>query len=197
GSTATDSKSPPSLFLLGSKNPEQLAAALKSIFAFVNPQAGAPKEREFLGRKIVSVPVPALPLPMAEPSKPGTPRLLSYASSGGYLAMSTEPSMLEEYLRSSESQGKALRETPGLTEATQKVGGKGTGLFGYENQAETVRAQFEMLRKSSGSGTNASPFNLLPGILGMSSPEKNFKDWMDFSLLPAFDKLAKYFYFTV
>src|SRR5438552_12080830 len=105
--------------------------------------------------------------------------------------MSTEPSMLEEYLRSSESQGKALREAPGLTEATQKVGGKGTGLFGYENQAETMRAQLELLKKDSGSGTNtiANSLSFLPGLMGMSSPEKSFKDWMDFSLLPNFDKI--------
>jgi hypothetical protein len=60
-----------------------------------------------------------------------------------------------------------------------------------------MRAQFEMLKKNSASATNAGALSLLPGVLGMSGPEKNFKDWMDFSLLPAFDKVSKYFHFTV
>src|SRR5206468_156625 len=58
GSSPADLSSPPSLFLLGSKNPEQLAAAFKSILVFINSSGGAPTEREFLGRKIVSVPMP-------------------------------------------------------------------------------------------------------------------------------------------
>jgi len=33
--------------------------------------------------------------------------------------------------------------------------------------------------------------------LGIPSPEKNIKEWMDFSLLPPYEKIAKYFYFTV
>jgi len=135
---------------------------------------------------------------MAGPSKPTAPRTLNYASSGGYIAFSTDASMLEEFLRSSDSQAKTLRETPGLTDATQKVAGKGTGWFGYENQAETMRTVLELMKKDSGSGTNAAnAFNFLPGLMGMSSPERNFKEWADFSLLPNFDKISKYFTFNV
>jgi hypothetical protein len=148
-----------------------------------------PKEREFLGRKIYSQAAPVLPIPTANPSAPGT---LHYAASGSYVAITTEPSMLEEYLRSSDSQQKKLRETPGLAEATAKVGGSSTGLFGYENQAETTRTMFELLRKSAAS-TNS---NAAPGIPAWN-PESAFEKWMDFSLLPSFDKIAKYFYFTV
>ncbi len=197
GSTAAQLKSPPSLLLLGSPNADQLAAALKTVLVFLGQQTGAPAEREFLGRKIFSVPLPAFPLPMADVSKPAAPRTLTYAAGGGYVAMSTDPSMVEEYLRSSESQAKALRETSGLVEASQKVTGPGTGLFGYQNQAETMRATFQALKKDSGAATNALGLATLPGAFGLASPEKNFKDWMDFSLLPAFDKVARYFYFTV
>ena len=37
---------------------------------------------------------------------------MSYAFGGGYLAITSDTSMLEEYLRSSQNQGKSLRETP-------------------------------------------------------------------------------------
>ena len=193
GATATDLRSPPSLFLLGSPNPEQLAAALKSILGFLNQQAGAPTEREFLGHKIFTLPVPQLPLPMAA-GKPGPPRKLNYTASGGYVAMSTDATLVEEYLRSTENQGKTLRQTSGLTEAAQKVTGPGTALFGYQNQIETTRAIFELLKKDPGSITNASPLAAIPG---MPNPQAFIKDWFDFSLLPSFDKISKYFYFVV
>jgi len=138
----SDPKSGPSIFLLGSPKPEDLAAALKSIFTLLNPAAASPTEREFLGRKIFSMPAPSLPLPMMGAAKPSGPKTLSYSATGGYVAMSTDVSILEEFLRSSESQSKALHETAGIKDASQKVTSTGTGLFGYENHAETMRAVF-------------------------------------------------------
>ena len=128
GNTSAELQSPPSLFLLGSPNPEQLAVALKRLLV-IFPQGDAPAEREFLGRKIFSVPVPPLPFLMNGPSRPAPGRTLSCAASGGYVAMSTDTSLLEEYLRSSESQAKTLREKAGLLEAAQKVGGLSTGHY--------------------------------------------------------------------
>jgi hypothetical protein len=132
----------------------------------------------------------------ADPSK-SAPRTLSYAASGGYLALSTDASILEEYLRSSESQQRALRETPGLVDAMARVGGASTGWFGYENQAETSRYLLEALRKNTGTTTNGASAAPLPGSMGFPGTENRFKDWMDFSLLPPYDQIARYFYFTV
>src|SRR5438445_6433235 len=72
--------SPPSLFLIGSPNPEQLAAALKKIMGFLNQQGGPPTEREFLGRKIFSLPAPALPMPIPAGARPTAPRTLNCAA---------------------------------------------------------------------------------------------------------------------
>ena len=197
GSTLAELSSPPSLYLVGSPHPEQLAAALKSILVFMSQQAGTPGEREFLGRKIFSVTLPAMPLPMGGSSRPGAARILSYSASGGYVVISTDASLLEEYLRSSESKAKALREISGLVEATQKVTDPGTGLLGYENSTETMRAAFEKWKKDPNPGTNSTASTLLPGALGMAGPERNLKEWMDFSLLPAYDRVARYFHFNV
>jgi hypothetical protein len=196
GNTPAELESPPYLFLLGSPAPEQLAVALKRLFV-IFPQGDAPAEREFLGRKIFSVPVPPLPFPMAGPSRPRPPRTLSCAASGSYVAMSTDTALLEEYLRSSESQAKALREKAGLLEAAQKVGGMGMGLFGYENDADAMRAAFEAVKNDPGASTNGIGPSLVPGLPGITGPERNLKGWMDFSLLPTFDKVAQYFYFDV
>ncbi len=193
GGSIAQLQTPPSLFLLGSPNPEQFVAALKGILGSLSQQANSPAEREFLGRKIYNVPMPTLPFPTGD-SKPAAPRTLSYAATSGYVVMSTEASLLEEYLRSSENQGKSLRETAGLVEATQKVSGPGTAFLGYENQAETMRATFEQLRKDPAGATNE-----LLGVfssVGAAAAGKAL-GWMDYSLLPSFDKVAKYFHFTV
>jgi len=71
--------------------------------------------------------------------------------------------------------------------------GPGSSLFGYENQAETVRTWFEILRKDSSAATNvtAAAIALIP------VSNQALKDWLDFSLLPPYEKISKYFYFTV
>ena len=191
--TLADVQSPPSIVLLSSPKPEMLASSLKALTS-VLPQGGGAKvkEREFLGRKVYSMPLPASPRPGG--GKP-VEKSLHYAASGSYVAMSTDVAMLEEYLRGNEV--KALRETPGLAEAAQKVGGMGTGLFGYDNQAESMRALVETMKKESGSLANLLANSPLAGRLGMNEDSKKFKDWLDFSLLPSYDQIAKYFYFNV
>lgn len=195
GNTLADLNSAPSLFLISSPNAEQLASAFKFILMIQNGQASTPKERDFLGRKIYSVPLPGSPLPGANLSD-ATPeqRTLSYSPSGDYVAFSTDASLVEEYLRSNDGQQKALRDMPGLTEAIARAGGSSTGLLGFENQTETTRAVFEALRNNS--SKNSSSAMALPGLSSLPSAD-TFKDWMDFSLLPPFDKISKYFGITV
>jgi hypothetical protein len=190
GNTLADLNSAPSLFLVGSPNAEQFASALKYLLALVNQQAASPEERDFLGRKIYSVPLPGSPIPTANlGATVAKPRKLNYAASGGYVAMSTDPSMVEEYLRSSDGQHKALRDTPGLTDAIAKAGGASTGMIGYENQAETTRMLFEALK--NGAATNSPGASAMP--FGTFSSTDAVKDWADFSLLPSFDSVSKYF----
>src|SRR6185437_13619887 len=190
GNTLADIASAPSLLLLGTPNSDQVVSSLKYLLALRSPQAATPKERDFLGRKIYSVPLPGVPLPGADFSgEAPSDRSLSYAGSGGYVAISTDPSMVEEFLRSADSQQKALRETPGLTDAIVKAGGSNTGVLGYENAAETTRAAFEALRNG---GTNSLAPGAMFGLSGIPG-SNSFKNWFDFSLLPPFDKISKYF----
>ncbi len=191
GSTLEELNAAPSLFLIGSPRPEQLADALKSILVLASAQGANPAEREFLGRKIYSLPLPMLNGAGAGRSASPT---LSYAASGRYLAITTDIAILEEYLRSSDAQQKSLREKAGLIDATQKVGGSSVGVFGYQNNLELSRFMFEAARKYQ--GTNSSDGAPMPGMdfpVGGSS----FKDWMDFTLLPPYEQVAKYFHFSV
>jgi hypothetical protein len=201
GNSALELASPPSLLLVGSSNADQLAASLKSIFVFLSQQAASPpEEREFLGRKIYSVTLGSSLLAMGGRGNAGKVATLQYAAGAGYVAFSTDAAILEEYLRSSQSRGKALREVPGLAEAAQKVAGPNSSLFGYENQAQTMRVLFESLRGGLPGGSNSpvgSAAALLPGAFGLAGGDQNLKEWLDFSLLPSFDKVSKYFSLSV
>lgn len=190
--------SAPSVSLIGSPHADQLCAALKATLgalAIFNPQAGSPKEREFLGHKIYSSPMP--PLPMMPMMAAPAAKSLHYAAGGSYVALSTDPAMVEEYLRSSDSQAKALRETSGLLEASQKIGGMATGLFGYINGAETGRISYEGRKKSSSSSSKSDSVNPMSAALPWLDVMKTIKPWFDDSLLPSYDKVSKYMYFRV
>jgi hypothetical protein len=187
GDSLAELLSPPKLYLVGSPHPEQLAVALSSLMVLVGPET-TPASRDFLGRKIYT-----LDLPSIGTAASGTNQL-SYASSGGYLAITTDAPMLEEYLRSADNQGKSLRDMPGLDAATQKVTGPGASLFGYSNESETMRLLINLLKKdSSNNGLGA----LAPLAMTMGLGTAGIKDWFDTSLLPDFSQVSKYFSFSV
>jgi hypothetical protein len=191
--TLDNLNSPPAIYLISSPRAEELASSFKALGSIVPQRGSKMKEREFLGRTVY---VMSFTMP-GGPQGKGVDKTLSYAASGGYLALSFDVAMLEEYLRSGGTAGKPLREIPGLTEAAQKVGGMGTGLFGYENNLETMRALVEILKKESGTLANlfsSSPFS---GRFGLGGDGKKLEDWVDFSLLPSFDKISKYLHYTV
>ena len=190
--TLADLQSPPALTLISSPKPEQLAGAVKALTSLLPTGGGKIKEREFLGRKVYSmnIPQPGVGGKMGE-------RTLSYAASGGYLALSTDTATLEEFMRAGDGPAKSLRDTPGLADAAQKVGGMGTGMFAYENVAETWKSLMEIMKKDSGTLANLFAGSPFAGRLGMDDDAKKFKDWLDFSLLPSFDKVSKYYYITV
>jgi hypothetical protein len=193
GQTLADLSSPPTLFLIGSPKAEQLAAALKALTSFM-PQQAKMKEREFLGRKVYTMGLPG-GAPAKRRGRAAEAKSLSYAASGGYVAISADVATLEEFLRGENN--KTLRETPGLAEAAQKVGGLSTGLFSFSNDNEDIKSKLEILKKESGSLANLFSSTPLAGRLGMDDDDKKFKDWVDFSLLPSFDKISKYFYLTL
>jgi hypothetical protein len=195
-SKLSDLQSPPKLVLLGSPRAEELAAALRTGTHFLFPPVDneSPGEREFLGRKIYSMPLPAKP--SFDGSRP-VPQRFHFAGAGGYLAMSLEVALVEEFVRGTQPPGRPLREFPGLGEAAQRVGGMNSGLFGYENRTENLRLLFELLRQDPGAFEKLYTSNVLTPGEATPQSRKNREEWLDFALLPPFDTVAKYFHFTV
>lgn len=185
----TELDSPPSIYLIGSPAPEKLANALKIGLSLLS--VDLVKEREFLGRKIYTIP----PSPLLASNPGAAERNLNFSASGGYVAMSTSVPVLEEYLRSSDSKAKALSETAGFGDAAEKVGGMGSGLFGFKNEVEQMRATVTALKSE-----NATLSDLMKTPTASArtpEEEKKIDDWADFSLLPPFETISKYFHYSV
>jgi hypothetical protein len=184
GTSIADLNSAPSIFLFASSNPDQSIQAIKNITSLMAQQPDASAPRDFLGKKIYCIP---LPVPgLAGTTMPA--RLLYLTASSGYVAISADSSIVENFLRSAGSPAKPLRETDGLAEAAERVGGADGGLFGYQDNNEIMRSTFTLLKNQSDSTAGLGTMAALP---------KSFRDWMDFSLLPDYDLVSKYFYFSV
>ncbi len=186
---------PPSLTLIASPNPEQFVLGIKAFTGLMPPPSGgAPvKEREFLGRKIYSFPLPPQPSPKGGMRE----RTYSFAATKGYAALSEDEAILEEFLRNTESTTKPLSETAGLNEAAQKIGGLATGFFGYENYTATIRQTLERLRSDPKALDKMLDIPLVGGRIPLNPGTGDLKDYLDFALLPPFERIAKYFTFTV
>jgi hypothetical protein len=179
----------PSVTLIGSRNPEQLLGAIRILMRMLpEPIGGAPlKEREFLGRKIYT-------LNLTPPGLPAAPGMdMQLVASGNYVVFARDNAILEEYLRSSETPPKPLRDLPGLNDAAQKIGGLNSGWFSFENQVETMRAGIEEAKKNDGVPAEPSGFGL--NVVGDRSDL--IGDWIDYKSLPPFDQIAKYFYYAL
>jgi hypothetical protein len=192
GGAAREDETAPSVVVVGARNPEQTVMAVKAIADFLPPETTRFKEREFLGRTIYAV---TLPRTLADGSVvPGT--AWSYAAGGNGMAFSSEAAFVEDYLRQVAGAPAPLRERPGLAEAAQKVGGLNTGFFSYANTAESARAFFESARKDSFNAAAIVGSMQVGSWLGLNR-QNGFLAWGDLGVLPAYERVARYFYLNV
>jgi hypothetical protein len=182
GDSAADFSNPPDLVLVAVNNPDQVIQSVTVIASMVAPQDGATPPRDFQGHKIFSIATRARRLPDGT-SVSGPPLLLS--ASGGYVAFSSDAGILEEYLRSADGKTRPLSDSPGLADAVSQIGGANGGLLGFQNQRETMRTSFKLLKTQADSGVAT---RMIPPA---------WRDWLDFTLLPDFDQVSKYFYISV
>jgi len=199
GNSLAELADPPTLFLVAVSNPDAAINAIKAIGTMSNPQDNPATPRDFLGRKIQSIALRAAPTSAGGGAHP---RSLYVSSSGGYVALSTDSSMVEEFLRSAQGQNKPLRENAGLESALGYLGGSGTGMFSYEDHRSDARTGIVMLKTQPAAtaagiceitGLQVSLVNALmlnPGI-------RNFCTGLDYSLLPDYDAVSKYFYISI
>lgn len=180
GDTIADINKQPSIVLIATPNPDQMIQAIRVIGSLAAPQDSA-APREFRGHKIYSI---------AQRSQRGpngavTPAPLLVSSGSGYLALSADAGILEEFLRNGDGSAKPLRENAAIAEAAAHIGGMGTGLFTYQNQRETMRTSFKIFKTAAGDE------------MAMKLIAPAVREWFDFALLPDYDRVAKYFGISV
>jgi hypothetical protein len=191
--------SPPALYLLGSPNPPQLAAALSSIFIFLDREAETPKTREFAGVTIRSVPLPALPFAASQPAAGPTPRRLHYAPAQGYVALSTDSAFLEHFLQTTNPPASNILAQADFPTAAQQVVDPATGLFGFNHRLNLMRSLWPAARNATNSMASSVigfDYGFLPGLIALVLPA-NSADWFDLKLLPPANSVEKYFHYTV
>lgn len=181
GDTLAALSSPPTLFLIAVSNPDETIEAIKTVATMATPQTVAP--RDFLGKKIHTISLRAGMNPQTHQPLPAKP--LYATASGGYLALSTDTAILEEFLRSADKPPQPLRDLPELADFAARVGGMSGGIFGYQNQRETMRESFKLLKNSVEADTAMKMF------------PPTVREWADFSLLPDYNIVQKYFYLSV
>lgn len=186
GTSVADLNRAPALYLIGVQRGAIGATAVKDLLSLsLTRRQKTPDPRDYQGHKIYTVPLPG----MRASSAAAAAGSIYISSTSGYVALSTDAPTLEEYLRSGAKPPKPLSGTPGLIDAAQQVGGVGGGLFGYQNQSETMRFLFKLLKGQPSAGAGGlSPLAVLPQAL---------RDWLDFSLLPDYDQVSKYFGISV
>lgn len=186
GKTLSELNASPSLLLLSSPRPDRLANGIRALLVMgqLQSRGGGVQVREFLGRKIYS----------ARMNVPGGGKnggQIHMSPGVSYVAISSDEGLVEEFLRTTGDAPKQLKDFPGLTAAADKVGGFNSGLFIFENQLESSRASWELMRKG-GRLDRMMP----PGTANLATAQA-ISDWADFSLLPEFEKISKHFTFGV
>ena len=179
--------SPPGLTLLATANADQVIQSIKVVASmFAAQDSTAP--RDFQGYKIYSIAM--RPQYTADGHQVAPPPLL-LSSANGYLAFSTDPGILEEFLRSSGGKVKPLSANPGFADAVQQAGGSAGGWLEYENQRESMRTLFKIVKSANDPDAMAQLFPILKLF------PSAYRDWVDFSTLPDYDAVSKYFYLKV
>ena len=113
-----------------------------------------------------------------------------FAVKDGYMAVSTDADLLQGLLDGKQQSPLAKRDR--LAPAAVAVGGMDSGFFGYQNDRVMVLSMMDTLR------ANADQFEMIFSMIPMEGlDEVSLNDWLDFSLLPAGEKIAKYFDVTV
>jgi len=193
--------SPPTLYLIGSGNPDALLDATMTAQSSMGIPGMDAKGEDFLGKQIYAM---SAGVKLGVGGKPAGQRHLFATTARGYMAIGTERELIEDFIRGGGAANK-LSEINGFRQAVEKVGGLGTGWFFYDNPLDMLN----MLLTSFKQNPNAleSLFGpvffkailINPNSSTGSDPGMTIQQRMTeyIALLPDFKQIAKYMSFSV
>ena len=148
-------------------------------------QQGAPEPRDFLGKKIYSIPLPA---PRAAGATAPVPRSIYLTTSSGYVAISTDSSIWKVICAAPAARPSRCAKPPGSPRRRSTSAAVAAACSAMKTSAKSCAPPSRCLKNQSDSPA---------GLGSMAALPKSFRDWMDFSLLPDYDQVSKYFFFSV
>jgi len=171
--------------LFKSPNPAELIKGIGAVPGILPPPLNeAALEPRKLGRHT------AQSFGVMELPDPSTGELIAsevlFAVKDDYMAVSTDADLMQGLLDGKLQSPLAKRDR--LARAAAMVGGMDSGFFGYQNDRVMVLSMMDALR------ANADQFEMIFSMIPMEGlNEVGLNDWLDFSVLPAGEKIAKYF----
>ncbi len=167
----------PQMFLIGSGGADKLLYSAKILSSMV-PNLEV-ETTDFLGRKVLSANVA---------SGEGIEMGLFMTSHDGYLMITQNRPMLEQILRGNVTGARKLTGSSAFRRAVDKVGGTGTGLFGFDDPEKSLGPLLGAIKNEP---------DLFQEIVdnitsSLSLAEEEAESWIDLSLLPNADVIAKY-----
>lgn len=183
GNTLEDIAMQPQMFMIGSSSADKLLYSMKILSSMV-PNLEV-KSTDFLGKRILSADLP---------SPDGSQMGIYMTSSKGYLTITQNRGLLEQVIRGKGGKPNQIINSKAYRTAVDKVGGTGTGLFGFEDPAKTigpflsaVKGEPELFQEIIDNVTSNITLN----------PEAENDTWFDLDLLPDADQIGKYLGITV
>lgn len=180
GESLEDIAMQPQLFMIGSSAPDKLLYSAKILSSLV-PNLEV-KSTDFLGKKILSADLP---------SPDGQELGLFMTSNDGYLSITQNRQLLEEIIRGKSSKSNKVLASPEYKAAVDKVGGTGTGLFGFEDPAKSLAPLISVV-KNEPEMFQEIINNVTSSIAEGLNEESEGESWFDLSLLPDASVIAKY-----
>lgn len=182
GSDRDEIANPPSITLIGSGDAEKLLEGMRAGAGMLPTAGGEPKTREVNGHKVYQFAAPA--------GQGGANHKIEMAAAAGYVALATDPAVLEEFLRAGEGGLKSLKDTPWLADLAQSVGGMNSGFFGYSDDREALHALWEGARSGSARSNPAEKED--DPIEKGAADGHPLTEILDFKTLPPFEQVSKY-----
>lgn len=193
-----DLGNPPKLLLWGTPKPDLLVRGIRALGSLA-PTGGDP-----LSQKEWTTNGHVLRTMVLESAEGVTNRAVTFGRVGESVAISGSPGVVEAYALSVTNGvvgvvggGRALRTDPAFLAAVERVRGGDGGLLGYRNAAVSMRLFFDVVRVNPGEVERVWDQVRVPSRLAGVEGGRPLKEWVDFSLLPPYEAVSKYFGFTV
>ena len=181
---------PQGLMLLGSPDSKALAQVLIAATGLIPSEENALSKKQFEGKDLYSF-IPGLEFPGSEQLGVDATVGFHMAVDKGYLVFSMDERILKDYLRSSSEPQSPLRDSAGFRQASAVLGPEKLTFFRYDNPVGWIGRIWEFAREN--------PDFLSEEMIGSEAPpgDADIAALLDFSALPPFEQVAKYFHFTV